>query len=118
MSHVTGLSVLSGKRRFRAMFGVSTLVCSVIWNLFLHKIPDGASPVHLLWALMFIKVYASEATHRAISKADEKTFRKWSSRFVEIIANRKVVRFLTAISTTTGSHRLIFSADFLGEKKT
>ena len=95
MSHATGLGVLCEKRRFRAMFGVSALVCSVIRNRLLRKIPDGASPVRLLWALMFLKVYRSEATNWTISKADEKTFRKWSWRFVELISNLNVVSFLT-----------------------
>ena len=117
MSHAAGLSVLCEQRRFRAMFRVSALVCSVIWNRLLHKIPDGASPVDFLWALMFLKFYGSEATNRAISKADEKTFRKWSSRFVELISNLNVVRLLTATILTKGSHRLIFLCRFPGTKE-
>ena len=48
----------------------------------------GAKPVHLLWALMFMKLYCSESVLAALAGGvHEQTFRKWSWYFVEEIAN-------------------------------
>ncbi len=40
---------------------------------------------------VFLKVYATEHVNAAIVSADEKTFRKWSWRFVKLIKDLKVV---------------------------
>ena len=43
---------------------------------------------HLLWALMFLKMYAKEATtSRLAGGVDEKTYRKWVWLFVSAIAD-------------------------------
>jgi hypothetical protein len=38
----------------------------------------GASPVHLLWTLMFMKLYYADEVNAFIAQVDENTFRKWS----------------------------------------
>lgn len=53
--------------------------------------PLSSRPVHLLWALLFLKVYGSEHTHRMIANVDEKTFRKWSWCFVHLLSDIDVV---------------------------
>ncbi|CAK4151827.1 unnamed protein product [Aphanomyces euteiches] len=40
--------------------------------------PPNTTPQHLLWALMFLKTYATEGEYHALTGADEKTFRKRS----------------------------------------
>lgn len=65
-----------GDRDFRALFGVGANLCSVVWNL--CDFPDGTKPKHLLWALLFLKVYASESALISIAGGPtRKAFRKW-----------------------------------------
>jgi len=63
-------------RRFLATFGVSPLVCLTIWNLLIGTghLPEGAFEYHLLWGLLFLKLYCAETIHAAIVSCDEKTF--------------------------------------------
>lgn len=88
-----GLSFKTEQRRFRALFGVSAELCADVWSRTAASRPPKSRPVHLLWALLFLKVYGSEQTHRTITGVDEKTFRKWSWFFIELIADLNVVRF-------------------------
>ena len=74
--------------RFRSKFGTSPVICAALW----HKLePETtmlqcARPMHLLWALMLMKIYATEAVLSVIAGGvDESTFRKWSWEFVEAI---------------------------------
>ena len=46
-------------RDFVSLFGVSPQVCAVIFNII--SFPDDICLVHLLWALSFLKSYATEA---------------------------------------------------------
>lgn len=79
-------------RRFRSLFGVSPSTCAHVWQAMRNEIPPGGRPIHLLWALLFLKVYSTENVNSLISGADEKTFRKWTWIFVELIADLEVVR--------------------------
>jgi len=63
------------ERRFRSLFGVSPNLVPLLWAEREDR-PDETVPTHLLWALMFLKVYATESVHAAIAGVDEKTFRK------------------------------------------
>lgn len=78
-------------RRFKALLGVTPLVCSVAWKKLSAKLPEKAKPRHLLWALLFLKVYATEHCNRALTGVDEKTFRLWSWRFVYLLASINIV---------------------------
>lgn len=80
-----------GHRRFRSFFGVSPLVASACWDLLEGKIPTGAKPVHLLWALCFLKKYDTESGNRGIMHVDEKTYRKWVWILVELLSELDVV---------------------------
>ena len=69
-------------RRFRSIFGCSSKICSILWEfLAMHgsiTTKKGSSPKHLLWALLFLKLYSTESTHAAmVGGIDEKTYRKW-----------------------------------------
>ena len=88
---LTGHNYLNGSRvvaenRFRAMFGISNIVCSIIWHNVQH--PHDGQPVHLLYALMLLKMYETEHIYHALTGVDEKTFRKWAWIYVEIIATQ------------------------------
>ena len=78
-------------KRFRSIFGASSELVANLWN----RIDDGgleagAGPEHLLWGLVFLKVYSAEEAHCAIAGwPAAKTFRKWSWYFVEKIASLK-----------------------------
>jgi hypothetical protein len=74
--------------RFRSLFGASSTIVAEIW----HRIEGtvaaedpNAKQKHLLWALVFLKVYAtSEEVHCAIvGWPHVQTFRKYSWYFVE-----------------------------------
>ncbi len=78
-------------RRYKALFGVTPLVASVIWSLSEHSRRHDSSPRHLLWGLMFLKVYATEHVHATFVGIDEKTFRKWCWIWVGIISELTVV---------------------------
>ena len=56
--------------------------------------PIKAEPKHLLWALLFCKVYGSESVHHNLTGADEKTLRKWIFIFLGLISELDVVMLL------------------------
>ncbi len=78
--------------RFRSHFGTSPGVCSILWD---HIQPTLALDLqatfsHLLWALMFLKVYSSESVLAGKCNAvDEKTYREKVRPIVEAIAKIK-----------------------------
>ena len=76
-------------RNFASLFGVSPALCSKLCTTLdpLHNLPEGSRPCYLLWALILLKVYATETIHCSmVGGVDRKTFRKWSWIFVEAIS--------------------------------
>lgn len=76
---------------FIEMFGISADVVCDVWTriILLRKehIPKGAEPKHLLWALLFMKVYATERILCSLAGGvDKDTFRKWRNIFIDEIA--------------------------------
>jgi hypothetical protein len=61
--------------RFRAHFGTSPGVCAVCWNMIEGRLPGNFFYTHLLWALLYLKVYATESVLASKCMCDEKTFR-------------------------------------------
>ena len=79
-------------RRFRACFGAPSEVVANLWNRIQshRQIETGGKPKHLLWALVFLKVYStSEILCSIVGWPSVKTFTKWSWYFVERIAELK-----------------------------
>ena len=80
-------------RRFRSFFGASSRLVAVLWNKIeqQREIEEpGAEPKHLLWALLFLKVYSTIEIHCSIvGWPSAKTFAKWSWYFVKRIAELK-----------------------------
>jgi hypothetical protein len=87
------VSVQHHSRIFKASFGISPYICAGIWNAFVdtQSLPQGAEPKHMLWALLFLKVYASENVLCTICACDEKTFRKWVWMMLDEMAKFDVV---------------------------
>ena len=81
-------SIQEGLRRFRALFGCTCVVCAWMWNYWVHRnvLPSAARPIHLLYALLVLKVYAIEEVNKSMTGVDEKTFRKWVWIFVDLMA--------------------------------
>lgn len=88
--HNTERSSLTGYRKFRTYFGISPEQCSIIWNRISDK-PSGAEPKHLLWCMLFLRNYHKEHVNAAIVSVDEKTFRKWTWIFVELLSELNAV---------------------------
>jgi len=76
-------------RRFRAHFGASPEVVTALWNRLdiLDRVPAGGGPQHLLWCLLFMKVYSTEEVLASIVGTSEKTFRKWVWLFVYAVSS-------------------------------
>jgi hypothetical protein len=77
--------------RFRSCFGASSEVVATIWNRIEPTIDEpGLHAKHLLWALVFLKVYSTEDIHCSIFDwPSVRTFRKWSWYIVKKIADLK-----------------------------
>ena len=79
--------------RFKAIFGVPSIVISAIWKLARDEAAILDITIeHLLWGLVHLKVYDTEDTHLRIvgwPKGGKKEFRKKSWQAVELIADQK-----------------------------
>lgn len=91
----------SEKEKFHSFFGTSPLVCSITWKKLIEYdfMPRKGSPFHMLWALMFLKLYSNENTLSSIADTSNRTFRKWSWKFV--IAFRKLQPFVVSLLIKT-----------------
>ena len=79
-------------REFRTLFGCSPVVCATIWVKCKFE-KKGVLPKHLLWTLMFLKLYETERVHITIAgMSDRQVFREkvWPI-IAEIAALRKFV---------------------------
>ncbi|KAJ3117946.1 hypothetical protein HK098_006075 [Nowakowskiella sp. JEL0407] len=90
--HHSGRTAKTANKRFRALFGITPKICSLIWQSLVSK-PSGSKPEHLLYALLFLKLYDTEHAHHAITGSDEKTFRKWTWIFIELIADLDIIKW-------------------------
>jgi hypothetical protein len=77
---------ITRKRRFRALFGISTRICVLLWTLLSKQLGRQARPVHLLWTLFFLKHYSVEEVNAAFARVNEKTYRKWTWLMLEELA--------------------------------
>lgn len=74
---------------FRSHFGTSSDIVAEIWFRLEKKLVSSAYPWHLLWALLFMKVYATEPVLCSMCGGiDPKTLRKWTRYFTGMIAER------------------------------
>lgn len=85
-------STVTSHRKFRSFYGVSPNVCAHLWRLIRIK-PDDSRPCHLLWSLLFLRCYNVEDMNASIVEVDPKTFRKWTWKLVNAIAELEIVGF-------------------------
>jgi len=82
--------------RYREHFGCSPYLCCLLWDL-LHEqqlmtvLGATARPEHILWTLLFLKQYATEAPSAGCFGCNEQTYRKWIWRIVELISQKTLV---------------------------
>lgn len=96
---------------FQSTFGLSPEHCSIIWNLLdLDELSDNDArcvrPDHLLWALMLLKVYATENVLAGIAGVHRQTFRKWSWLIIKAIAKQRKAL------VSADSYTLLLCSDF------
>ena len=76
--------------RFREFFECSAMVVMSMWRRLSRtsQIPFGGEPKHMLWALLFMKVYPKEGVMcKLINVEDPKTFRGRVKDFIEAISD-------------------------------
>ena len=109
------------ERTFRALFGTSADVCSILWDYCaVHKRRPkrGMKPKHLLWALHFLKSYGTEDVLAQWADTTRKTWRKWVwivLRIVRKYKNQVVSVFGVTSNNTTflGHYCLPFIANMM-----
>jgi len=77
-------------RRFREFFGCAAVgVLSLLGRLaMISQVPYGGEPKHLLWTLLFMKVYSKENVMCTLIKVkDPKAFRGRVKDFISAIAD-------------------------------
>jgi hypothetical protein len=79
------------EQAFRSLFGIGPAVCGHLWDHFSYWkwLPPKMRPKHLLWALLFLKVYSTEAVLSSIAKTSRKTLRKWVWLLLPLIADMR-----------------------------
>ena len=88
---VHGNNLRGAQENFRAFFGTTVQMCAILWKqLNDHSfLPERSHQhKHLLWALMFLKIYGTE--HVMVKLAgckSEKTFRKWTNVYIIALSN-------------------------------
>jgi hypothetical protein len=88
--HDKARTTMTKDRSFREYFGCGAQTALALWALILSSaaLPEGGSLQHMLWTLMFMKVYAkSEIMSRLTGGADKSTIRKWVWQFIIAIAS-------------------------------
>lgn len=68
-------STKTDKRCFIRIFGCNSKICETLCKMLLPNLKSlsGVTGKHLLWALMFLKLYAEEPTHASMAGGvDEK----------------------------------------------
>lgn len=109
-------------RTFRSFFGCNSGVATFLWNRARRQrlLPGDFTPKHMLWTLAFIKLYETEAVLSGICGCDEKTFRKWVWKGIDVLFDLDLVRPLLdlLLVSRTLIHLSAFSSfttDRLGE---
>ena len=64
---------------------MSTYLCVHVWDEIDDAVPNGLMIFHLLWVLLFSKVYRTEDAMAAMVNTTQKTYRKWVRIVIEEI---------------------------------
>ena len=95
---------MKSMRRFRALFGTSPENVATLWNRLIpymsDSLIDSVQEVHLLWALLFLKLHVTTEVLAMIAGTNEKTFLKWQWVFVDMILDLQYEMVCDNIATT------------------
>jgi hypothetical protein len=83
------------ERNFKANFGASLQVAYLLWCWLdvNNEGPQGGQVHHMLWTLMFLKVYATYDVLASRVGVHRDTYRKWVWLFLDKIAWLDIVSF-------------------------
>jgi hypothetical protein len=95
--HNTQMSGNVGLRIFKEFFGTNPEVCKILFDLISPQHDGILQPKYLLWALLFIKQYQTEAVISALIDVTEKTARNWIWILLEYIQGVELVRIQSYI---------------------
>lgn len=104
-------------RVIRGFFGVPIPVITDVWNKIESTIDfsGGALPKHLLWAMLFLKLYSTEEVHCAlVGWPTRKTFRKWTWFFLGVmdaVLSADVIKLEKRFLGFDGSTNCLISVD-------
>jgi hypothetical protein len=79
----------SFESRWTSHFNAEVEVCIDVWDRLRedgHEHMAEAEPCHLLWALLFLQVYAVEVVLAGMCECNEETFRKYADRTLVMIS--------------------------------
>jgi hypothetical protein len=81
--------------KFLRLFGVDSNTAALIWNMVESRgnilTEPGRAIKHLLWSLLFLKNYETQALACILCRCSEKTHRKWVWIYVNEMSNLDVV---------------------------
>ena len=113
-SHNTHLNEVN-KMRFLAHFGTTPGICAYLWKtITLHPKDPSPKYFHLLWALLFLKLYETESVLAGmVGGVDEKTLRKWVWFMLEKIDGLKprIIRFTNRFKGWDAHTNALISVD-------
>lgn len=102
------------ERKIRAFFGAPVIVIEDVWTRIQPLDRRGAQRKHLLWALVFLKVYSTEDVHcRIVGTKDIGTFRSWSWYMLQKVAGLKdeVINLQNRFAGWDGKTQCLMSVD-------
>ena len=105
-------------RQFVSFFGVTPAIVASVWRKIRREglLPDGGTPVHLLWSFAFLKTYGTEPQMAMLFHTTRKTFRQWVWRFVDAIFYLDVVSLLFCFCSGDSLLTLSSSVDTHGKQ--
>ena len=77
MGRATVTNSCDFSRALVVCFSISFSECIHVWDEFEDVLPSAVVISHLLWALVFLKVYGTEDTRVVMVQTTQKTYRKW-----------------------------------------
>ena len=88
MNRKPGGSGKTLEARWRSHFGASSLICADVWEMLEPpSLPAGSKLEHLLWALLLLKTYQTEAVCCSLAGGiDEQTWRERTWFFVDAVS--------------------------------
>ena len=87
MDHIR--STTEQYRKYSTLLGLSPFSTNLLWSV-LDK-PKGLKPVHLLWTLLFLRMYPTQEVLLSYLQVDTKTARKWIWMVVDLLADLDMV---------------------------